>query len=180
MKILVNIFFLMFFVSIPVLHAQEKADTSGLKTYSSSVFDTKDTALSIVSTVNKKSTDQLQLEQVQQLSQGVLIQQIGNFNAVRADLDANKVNVSVLQKGELNELLLVKDAKTISQNISQQGKNNSISDYSYRTNYDVRTEMIQNGNDQKIQSYGTNSISKDMKITQNGNGSIVIILNKLN
>ena len=40
--------------------------------------------------------------------------------------------------------------------------------------------MIQNGNDQKIQSYGTNSISKDMKITQNGNGSAIIILNKLN
>ncbi|MFH6997122.1 hypothetical protein ACHRVZ_04260 [Flavobacterium sp. FlaQc-57] len=162
------------------VRGQEKEETSGFKAYSSSVFDSKDTALSIVSSINKKSTDQLQLEQVQQFSQGVLIQQIGNYNAVRADVNAQKVNVSVFQKGDFNDLSLVKDAKTISQNISQQGKNNSISDYSYRTNYDVKTEMIQKGNDQKIQSYGTNSISKDMKITQNGNGATVIILNKLN
>jgi hypothetical protein len=144
------------------------------------VFDSKDTALSIVSSINKKSTDQLQLEQVKQFSQGVIIQQIGDYNTARAEVDASKINVSVFQKGDFNELSLVKDAKTISQNIVQQGKNNSISDYSFRTNLDIKTEMIQNGNDQKIQSYGSNSISKDMKITQTGNGASVIILNKLN
>lgn len=159
---------------------QQKEDASGFKPYSSSVFDSKDTALSIVSSINKKSTEQLQLQQVQQYSQGVIIQQIGDYNKASAEVDASKINVSVFQKGDFNELSLVKDAKTISQNIIQQGKNNSISDYSFRTNLDIKTEMIQNGNDQKIQSYGSNSISKDMKITQTGNGASVIILNKLN
>lgn len=162
------------------VYGQEKEDSSGFKPYSSSVFDSKDTALSIVSSMNKKSTDQLQLEQVQQFSQGVIIQQIGNYNAVRADVEAEKVNVSVFQKGDFNDFSLVKDAKTINQDIVQEGKNNSISDYSFRTSLDIKTKMIQNGNDQKIQSYGSNSISKDMKITQNGNGASVIILNKLN
>ncbi|TPG41763.1 hypothetical protein [Flavobacterium pectinovorum] len=172
------IFLLMLFSVF--VRGQQKDDTQGFKPYSSSVFDSKETALSIVSSMNKKSTDQLQLEQVQQFSQGVIIQQIGNYNAARAELDAEKINVSVFQKGDFNDLSLVKEAKTIDQNIIQQGKNNSISDYSFRTNLDIKTEMIQNGNDQKIQSYGSNSISKDMKITQTGNGASVIILNKLN
>ncbi|WP_264536852.1 hypothetical protein [Flavobacterium sp. N1736] len=162
------------------VNGQEKVDASGFKPYSSSVFDSKDTALSIVSSMNKKNTDQLQLEQVQQFSQGVIIQQIGNYNAARTDVEAAKVTVSVFQKGDFNNLLLVKDARTITQVIAQEGENNSISDYSFRTNLDIKTEMIQNGNNQKIQSYGSNSISKDMKITQNGNGDSVIILNKLN
>lgn len=176
--ICLNICLLIFFSLFA--NAQEKDDNSGLKPYSTSVFDSKENALSIVSVINTKNTNQLQLQQVQQLSQGVLIQQIGSFNVATANVGASAVNVSVLQNGDFNELSLVKEARTISQQIAQQGKNNSISDYSYRTNYDVKTEMIQNGNDQKIQSYGTNSISKDIKITQNGNGASVIVLNKLN
>ena len=53
-------------------------------------------------------------------------------------------------------------------------------DYSYRTNYEVHNQMIQKGNNQNIKSIGTNSISKDMKVSQAGNGASVIILNKLN
>ena len=37
--------------------------------------------------------------------------------------------------------------------------------------------MIQQGNNQSIQNYGTNSLSKDMKVSQTGNGASVIILN---
>lgn len=176
--IFLNIFCLVFF-SLS-FQAQEKEDNSGFKPYSSAVFDSRENALSIVSSVNKKSTNQLQLEQVQQLSPGVIIQQIGSYNRANTNVGAEKVNISVVQKGDYNDLLVVKEAKTIAQNIIQQGKNNTISDYSYRTNFDVKTEMIQNGNNQKIQSYGTNSISKDMKITQSGNGASVIVLNKLN
>ena len=39
-------------------------------------------------------------------------------------------------------------------------------------------EMIQKGDNQNIQSIGTNSLSKNMKITQTGNGASVILINK--
>ena len=82
--------------------------------------------------------------------------------------------------GNNNEYLLVKEATNITVGINQNGNSNKIDDYSYRTNYDVNTQMIQNGNNQNIKSIGTNAISKDMKVTQIGNGASVIILNKLN
>jgi len=53
-----------------------------------------------------------------------------------------------------------------------------ITDFTLHTNYDVKTEMIQNGDNQNIQNIGTNSISKNMKITQTGNGASIILINK--
>jgi len=157
----------------PMFYAQEKEDNSDFKSYSSSVFNSKETALSVVSTIDKKSLDALN-----NLPSGVMIQQIGDFNIVNANLKASETKVSVRQNGNWNELLLDKTAKTITQNIVQQGDNNKITDFTLYTKYDVNTEMIQNGNNQNINSIGTNSISKNMKITQTGNGASIILINK--
>jgi mRNA deadenylase 3'-5' endonuclease subunit Ccr4 len=109
---------------------------------------------------------------------GILIQQIGDLNKVIANLKSNEVKVAINQNGDRNLLLLDKDAKSITQNIVQQGDNNKISDFTLYTNYNVNMEMVQKGDNQNIQNIGTNSLSKNMKITQTGNGASIILINK--
>lgn len=169
---ILNSIVLVFFSS--VFYAQEKEENSDFKSYSSSVFNSKEKALSIISAMDKKPQNNFDL----QMKSGIQIQQIGDFNKVNALLKSNETKVAVAQNGDNNQLLLDKTARTITQNIIQQGNNNKISDFTLQTNYNVNMEMIQKGDNQNIQSIGTNSLSKNMKITQTGNGASVILINK--
>lgn len=130
--------------------------------------------MSVVSVLDKKEQNELNSK----IQPGVQIQQIGDLNKVKANLQSNETKVSVDQKGNVNELLLDKKAKTITQNVIQKGNNNKISDFTLNTNYNVNMEMIQKGDNQNIQNIGTNSLSKNMKITQTGNGASIILINK--
>ena len=169
---ILNIIVFLLFSS--VFYAQEKEDNSDFIPYSSSVFNSKEKALSVVSNMDKKKQNELSSK----IQAGILIQQIGELNKVVANLKSNEVKVAVDQNGNSNLLLLDKDAKSIAQNIVQQGNNNKISDFTLYTNYNINMEMIQKGDNQNIQSIGTNSLSKNMKITQTGNGASIILINK--
>lgn len=158
----------------PVFYAQEKEDNSDFKNYSSSVFNSKQVAFSLVSSMDKKAQNDLN----QKIQSGINIQQIGDLNTVIANLKSNEIKVAVNQNGDSNQLFLDKKAKSITQNFVQQGDNNKISDFTLNTNYNVNMEMIQKGDNQNIQSIGTNSMSKNMKITQTGNGASIILINK--
>lgn len=170
--IFLNIIFLIFF-SVSVI-AQEKEDNSDFKNYSSSVFDSKEKALSIVSGMDQKAQNELN----SRIQSGVQIQQIGDLNKSIAILKSNETKVAINQKGDGNQLFLDKNAKTITQNIVQQGDNNKISDFTLYTNHNVNMEIIQKGDNQNVQNIGTNSLSKNMKITQTGNGASIILINK--
>lgn len=169
--IFLNIVFFMFFSA--ALIAQEKEENPEFKNYSSSLFDSKEKAFSIVSNMNKKERDELNSK----IQSGVQIQQIGDFNKVYAALKSNDTKVAVDQNGDNNSLALDKNAKTITQSVIQQGDNNKISDFTLYTNYNINMEMIQKGDNQNIQNIGTNSMSKNMKITQTGNGASIILIN---
>jgi len=158
----------------PMFYAQDKEDNSDFKQYSSSIFNSKETALSVVSSMNKKSPETFNNYQ----SSTVLIQQIGDFNKFNATLQANETYISAGQNGDGNELFINKKAESITQKVIQQGDNNKITDFTLNTSYNVNTEMFQNGDNQSIQNVGTNSISKNMKITQKGNGASIIVINK--
>ncbi|OMQ13663.1 hypothetical protein [[Flexibacter] sp. ATCC 35103] len=161
------------FLFSSVFYAQEKDDNSDFKNYSSSLFNSKQVALSIVSLMDKKEQKDLNLK----IPSGIQIQQIGDLNQVTAVLKSNETKIAVDQKGDYNQLFLDKNAKTITQNIVQKGNNNKISDFTLYTNYNVNMEMIQKGDNQKIQNIGTNSLSKNMRITQTGNGASIILIN---
>jgi uncharacterized protein with PhoU and TrkA domain len=168
---ILNIVFVFLFSS--VFYAQEKDDNSDFKNYSSSLFNSKQVALSIVSLMDKKEQKDLNLK----IPSGIQIQQIGDLNKVTAILKSNETKIAVDQKGDYNQLFLDKNAKTITQNIVQKGNNNKISDLTLYTNYSVNMEMIQKGDNQNIQNIGTNSLSKNMRITQTGNGASIILIN---
>jgi hypothetical protein len=169
--ILNSIVFLLF---SPVFYAQEKEDDSDFKNYSSSVFNSKQVAFSLVSSMDKKTQNDLN----QKIQSGINIQQIGDLNTVTAFLKSKETKVAVNQIGDRNQLLLDKNAKTITQNVVQRGDNNKISDFTLYTNYNVNMEMVQKGDNQNIKNIGTNSMSKNMKITQTGNGASIILINQ--
>lgn len=160
----------------PAFYGQNNKDDNNslFNNYSSSLFNSKESAMSVVSVLDKKAVNDLNSK----IQPGIQIQQIGDLNKVRANLQSNETKVSVDQKGNVNELLLDKKAKTITQNVVQQGNNNKINDFTLNTNYNVNMEMIQKGDNQNIQNIGTNSLSKNMKITQTGNGASIILINK--
>lgn len=157
------------------LYAQQKEDMPEFRSYSSSVFNSKETAMSVVSALDKKAQNDLNLR----LQSGIQIQQIGDLNKVNATLKSNELKVSVKQNGDKNDVLLDKSANSITQSVLQQGDNNRLFDFSFKTNYDINMEIVQKGDNQNIQNIGTNSLSKNMKITQTGNGTSIILINKL-
>lgn len=108
---------------------------------------------------------------------GVYIQQIGNFNSVNTNIKANLTEVNFNQFGDGNSITVSKEAISVQQSIVQEGYNNTIFDLGGYSNNAVSMDFIQKGNNQSIHSFGTNSISKDMKISQSGNGSTVIVVN---
>lgn len=161
-------------LTTPMFYAQQKEDNVGFEQYSSSVFNSREMAMSVVSTLDKKAQKDLNLK----LQSGVQIQQIGDLNKVNAILKANETKVSVEQNGNQNDVLLDKSAKSINQSVLQQGSNNRIFDFTLKTNYDINMQIVQKGDNQNIQNIGTNSLSKNMKITQTGNGASIILINK--
>ncbi|MFC6097848.1 hypothetical protein ACFPVY_14415 [Flavobacterium qiangtangense] len=154
--------------------SQEEGENPGFDQYSSSVFDSKANALNLVSNMAPATSQSSRVS----LNTGVLIQQIGDYNNITATLKSENISLNINQFGDSNDAELLKNANSIKQEILQQGTNNSISDFTYYTNYDVNQQMIQNGENQNITNIGTNSISKDMTVTQSGNGASVIILNQ--
>lgn len=161
--------------SVQLTIAQDEEENIGFNQYSSSIFDSKQNALNLVSKLplhTNTSTAQ------GFIPSGILIQQVGDFNTFNANLKTENVSISLFQNGNDNSVMLDKEAKSISQKIIQDGNNNQVSDFTYYSKYDVNMQMIQQGNNQNIQSYGTNSLSKDMTVTQTGNGASVIIINQ--
>jgi len=165
-----SLFFLFFsFMSF----AQENEEYNGLYQNSTSILN-KANMLHLVDDV--KSQEDVVLKN--KYPNGVIINQIGATNYINTKLKAEDINVSIVQNGSENQLLLDKHANEISQKIVQEGKYNFIKDFSLYANYNVNMEIIQKGDNQSVQNYGTNSLSKNMKVIQSGNGASVIILNK--
>jgi hypothetical protein len=170
-----SLFFKIVFITLfsQAIFAQEEGENPGFDQYSSSVFDSKENALNLVSRMAAPSSNSISNN-----PSGIMIQQIGDFNAINANFRSSTVNFSVVQNGDENLINISKEANSINQAVLQQGSNNTISDFTYYTTYDVNMQMVQQGDNQNIQNYGTNSLSKDMKITQTGNGAEIIIINQ--
>lgn len=116
---------------------------------------------------------------LQQIDKSVQIQQIGNNNVANSKVIANKIDVSISQKGDNNNVMMEKNANSIYQKVIQEGNNNNVNDFVPYANYNLNMELFQKGNNQNIKNFGSNSMSKDMKVIQSGNGASVIIINTI-
>lgn len=159
-------------ILIPVLVFSQENENSNFNQYSSSIFRFEGDSFFLVSNLNQQS------KVLNNNLSEINIQQIGDFNIVNSNIKSDKINVSIYQNGINNSIDSYKNALEVNQNFSQTGDNNLISDLTYYTPYSVNMEIIQDGNNQSVQNIGTNSLSKDLKITQTGIGTSVIIINQ--
>ena len=159
----------------PLLFSQEREQNSEFKNYSSSIFDKKETALSLFLPSEKK--EETATAYLRNQNSGVSIEQIGNYNQAIIQVQSDDAVVLLNQQGDYNNYFLEAEANKIAKEVSQKGNSNIINDYSNGAKYNVNTQMSQNGNNQSIQNFGVNSLSENMKVIQKGNGASVIIIN---
>jgi hypothetical protein len=107
----------------------------------------------------------------------IQISQVGVSNYADVNVKSNSAKMTINQDGSNNYLQVYKNAKEINQSIEQTGKNNFISDFSLYSGGSIDMALSQEGNNLKIYNNGTNSISKDLKISQTGNSASIYIFN---
>jgi len=107
----------------------------------------------------------------------VIIQQIGDKNSFQLNVNTPNLNLAVKQVGNYNELNLSATAPIFSPSYEQLGDSNSINTISMYSTDKIETQFIQKGNNLNLINLGSNSISKDMIISQHGNSGLVYIFN---
>lgn len=177
MKTKIYILFIMFSFS-QIAFCQNNNEEKEGKAYNSLTDFSKDLRyhlLTQITNTNKKSNSERNFQQNSSLN----INQIGNYNTVDVNIKAQSADLDILQYGDENTFQLDSQGNNFKQRVVQQGQKNTIKDVSRLTNsgIDVNMEFIQKGNNQNIHNYGTNSMSKDMKVIQKGNGASVLIIN---
>lgn len=172
MKIRVLCFVIAVLFSLQLISAQG-TETSQGKNLDIAIMGDKEGSLYLSTTNLSGNTTAKQ----QAFDNTVQMQQIGEYNTFNAVLRSNTTAVSVFQKGNNNTILLNSQALSIEKKVLQQGDNNAIYDFASYSRYDVKNEFVQKGNDLTINSFGSNSISRDLKIIQSGNGATVLLIN---
>jgi len=177
MKTKIYILFIMFSFS-EIAFCQNDNEEKESKAFNSLTDFSKDLRYHLITQIdyaNKKSSSEMNFQQKSSLN----INQIGNYNTVAVNIKAQSVDLDILQYGDENTFQLDNQVDNFKQKVVQVGQKNTIRDVSRHTNtgIDVNMEFIQKGNNQNIHNYGTNSMSKDMKVIQKGDGASVFIIN---
>lgn len=122
--------------------------------------------------------DKAQLNNKFSLNQNIVqISQMGNSHSIDLNIASSNSKMSIDQNGFNNHLEVYKNAKQLNQTIVQNGKNNFISDVSSYYEKAINMAINQEGNNLVLFNNGTNSISKDLIISQKGNSGSVYIFN---
>lgn len=108
----------------------------------------------------------------------IQITQVGNSHYADVNVKSSNAKMTINQYGSGNYLEVYKNANQINQSIVQSGKNNFISDISFFYEKPIDMSINQQGNNLEFISSGTNSISKDLKISQSGNSGSIYIFNR--
>lgn len=112
------------------------------------------------------------------LNSAVIINQVGNYNSNQIDFITNQSIINVSQNGNLNNVTIFRDENFVNEFIFQNGNENSINEMSLGNYNTINTELIQNGENNRITSFGSNSISQSMRIQINGNNSSIVIISR--
>ena len=108
----------------------------------------------------------------------IQINQIGDYNKSQVYLKAAHSDLTLNQYGVNNDISIHKSNPEIKQMIKQMGNSNFVNDFSINSNYKVDMQINQQGNNLTLFNNGTNSISKEMKVTQTGNSGTILIYNR--
>ncbi|MAT90736.1 MAG: hypothetical protein CMC35_08575 [Flavobacteriaceae bacterium] len=105
----------------------------------------------------------------------IFVNQIGDRNAVEvANQIGSSSTLDIAQTGNDNLVYLSVQARTLIQNILQDGDGHEVLNFSSNPNVQD-LEIVQRGSDQNLIFHGTNSISEKMKINMEGNSQSIIV-----
>lgn len=107
----------------------------------------------------------------------VFINQTGDFNETHIRVKANNSTIDLLQNGNSNVALLDLTANDLSNKIVQNGDQNRLYNFSNNPAQNQKMNIIQNGVNQDITIFGSNSLSENLIINMQGNDRSIIVRN---
>jgi len=171
MKSKINIFlFAIVFSCISFANAQEEQLDSSIKTFvliNKDVISNQNNGVDITKSANK----------FLQNNNLIHISQIGFYNHSNVTVNNENSKMIINQNGVNNYLEVYKNANELNQFVMQSGNNNFVSDFSLYSASPINMSISQDGNNLSLYNNGSNSISKDLKITQTGNSGTIYIFN---
>ncbi|MFC5044428.1 hypothetical protein ACFSTE_14765 [Aquimarina hainanensis] len=151
------------FFSIHFLVAQEESSSDTQQTYRDFVVFSQ--------------ADQLRQYTNSQQTNAVFIQQIGDKNTILSNIQSNSSLISIVQKGNENDISIREQADRTEKELTQLGNRNSIEEIGFNAGLVTKSEVLQQGSELKFRRYGSNSLSKDMKVKMTGTDKTIIIRN---
>lgn len=165
------ILFVIAFLSAFSINAQELQTNT-----SSDLYDLVDKTM--ISKLNFGEVGQAQSMDNYLLNNNLIqVKQVGFNNFSSVTVKSENYEIAVSQNGFNNYLDMYKNTGDLNQSVSQSGSNNYISDFSLYSASSIDMSINQEGNNLTLFNNGTNSISRDLKITQTGNSGTIYIFN---
>nr|MUH42503.1 hypothetical protein [Zobellia laminariae] len=110
-------------------------------------------------------------------SNSAYIYQIGVNNESLVKVNGANNNVSLLQNGNSNRADIQLSSKTLDYNTVQNGNGNILLEYGNAPNLNLQRTIFQNGDNQNVVIFGSNSLTKNMVLNVQGNLETVTIRN---
>lgn len=105
----------------------------------------------------------------------VFITQIGDDNEVHSETFSNGRNIYYVQIGDYNIVDLNVRSENINESIFQRGNNNVVFDINGFKNEIHSIDVRQNGDNQNLTLFGSNSISEKLKVFMEGQNQTIVI-----
>ncbi|GHA28087.1 hypothetical protein GCM10007103_07010 [Salinimicrobium marinum] len=105
----------------------------------------------------------------------IFIEQIGNNNRVNAQISSPNLDARFTQAGMGNEFSIDLNAEKVKYTLVQSGDNNYLLDHTFAPSRTVELSLQQNGNNNHVEKYGTNSITNKLEFNLTGDSKSLII-----
>ena len=104
-----------------------------------------------------------------------IIQQVGSQNQAVANNNSDISNINYLQVGDSNIIESTSFIENTAERLIQTGNNNSINSFSFGNVDASSLQILQNGNNQIFEKFGTNNLTDNLTLRVSGNNQTVII-----
>ncbi len=111
------------------------------------------------------------------LSNSIYIQQIGLDNSTSAYIQSENSELNLLQNGNSNHVKIDVTGKTVLHNLVQNGNNNFLMEYGNSAHLNLERSIIQDGNDQGVVIFGSNSLTDNIILNLQGSSKTITIRN---
>ena len=105
------------------------------------------------------------------------IYQIGADNQGNLLLQGENNEVQLMQYGNANRADIRLSGKSVVHHTLQLGDGNQLFEYGNTSNLNLERSILQNGNNQSISIFGSNSLTENLRLNVQGNAESITIRN---